>query len=447
MSDTKQRQVVQLKLTDLQPADDNPRTNLGDLDGLAASMRELGVLEPLLVVPEPGQPGRWRIVAGHRRHAAAKVAGLDTVPCIVREALDDKGRRQAMLIENLQRRDLDPLEEARGFQLLTVNHRMSQRKVADTVGVNQSHVSKRLKLLTLPYVAHDMLADGRITVEEAVDLARCDDPAKLIDGADLTVPRDHYMSVQWLVNEELAAKAAAAKKARRVRELEADGIRVHDGPAGWPQDLRGDGDTRTVRLFNLDRYRQVDVDAHDGEPCHAIAIGDDVEFPVCTDPSRHPKLERGREREQLQLEHQEATRQREAASELRRQVAGQVFTGLVVTGEVDSRWVLELLCLVIVSEPNLVAGNQAAIGRMLGETWESSWRIDGPLQDHAAQGTEELVTAALATALVDLDWGPHAPAQLTPARRAFLQLLVEHGYEPTADEARLLAGDADAEAA
>lgn len=430
---------LQVTVDRLQPADDNPRRDLGDIDSLAASMpTPESIVEPLIVVPEPGQEGRYRIVAGHRRHAAAIKAGLPWVPCVLRDDMDDQARREAMLVENLQRKNLDPLEEARGYQLLADSHRMSQRKIAERVGVGQPHVSKRLKLLTLPSTAHEMLADGRLTIEEAVDLAKCDDPAKLLEGADLTVPRGHFMSVQYLVRAELDAKATAAKVAKRRRELEDAGATVYDGKVGWPMDLRGVADTRPVRLHGLDRVRRVNLNTHDLEPCHAVHVGEHHESAVCTDPSRHPLREEQGEREQLRLEQQEARKDAEAASELRREIAEQIFVGLFDTGDIDPEWVLDHLLVALLAHID-VYHELPAVGRMLGQEWAASWNST-ELADYAAVGREQLLRAALATVLTVTDWGRYTPDQLTPVRRAHLELLVAHGYQPTDAEQALLDG-------
>ncbi len=131
----------------LHPDPANPRQDLGDLTELAASIVQLGVLEPLIVTAHPTVRGEWQIVAGHRRHAAATLAGVMLVPAVIR-VFDDVERRLAMLVENLHRRDLDPFDEARGYQML-VDLGLSQRDIAERVGCSQPHVSRRLKLRVL----------------------------------------------------------------------------------------------------------------------------------------------------------------------------------------------------------------------------------------------------------------------------------------------------------
>lgn len=183
------------------PATDNPRSNLGDLTGLAASIAAVGVLEPILVRlspvvrvarvgPGPDVPV-YQIVAGHRRHAAAALAGLELIPCIVR-TFSEQARVEAMVIENLQRQDLSPFDEARGLtQLVGVG--LTQRDIAERVGCSQSHVSKRLALTALPPATEQLFVAESMTIQQVEELAKVPDA----DQADVV--------------DELVARAAAAK--------------------------------------------------------------------------------------------------------------------------------------------------------------------------------------------------------------------------------------------
>lgn len=170
-------EILDLYVAELYPADDNPRRHLGDLTGLTASIKAVGVLEPLVVTPIDGtEPTGYRIVAGHRRAAAAKKAKLTSVPCIIRPALTDAERVEIMVIENLQREGLAPLEEAAAFEQLT-GLGWTQKKIAERTGCTQSHVSKRLALLKLPDAAREAVDNGTLTVEIGVELTKLDDGA------------------------------------------------------------------------------------------------------------------------------------------------------------------------------------------------------------------------------------------------------------------------------
>jgi ParB/RepB/Spo0J family partition protein len=164
-------QVVDLVAPeDLMPGD-NLRSREPQLAELVESIKAFGVLEPLIVAADAGQrEGQYTIVAGSRRWAAAKLAGLDKVPVIVRE-LTAAERVEVALIENLQREDLAPLEEARAYERLVEVHR-STRQIAAKVGRAQSHIVKRLSLLELVAELQAALDSGGITVTQAQEIAK-----------------------------------------------------------------------------------------------------------------------------------------------------------------------------------------------------------------------------------------------------------------------------------
>src|SRR3989475_1164808 len=131
----------------LDPNPDQPRTDLGDLTELTASIREKGVLEPLLV--KPTVMGRWMIIAGERRWRAATQAGLDEVPCIEMD-VDDSGVAEIALIENMQRKDLTPWEEADGLRALCERFGYTHEDVARKVGKSRSTVTEALSIASIP---------------------------------------------------------------------------------------------------------------------------------------------------------------------------------------------------------------------------------------------------------------------------------------------------------
>ncbi|MFJ4713006.1 ParB/RepB/Spo0J family partition protein [Streptomyces sp. NPDC088785] len=170
------------RVTDLAENPDNPRHELRDLDGLAETVRERGVLQALGVVPAAvflaAHPHHkdavgsfpYVVLHGHRRLAAAKIAGLDEVPVLVR---DDASRSdEDALIENVQRDDLTELEQAQAIQGLIGAYGYSQRQVAARIGKTQGFVSQRLSLMKLREDLQEALADGRVSVEDARRIAR-----------------------------------------------------------------------------------------------------------------------------------------------------------------------------------------------------------------------------------------------------------------------------------
>ena len=158
-----------LPLTDLLESPTNPRRTFADLDALADSIRTHGVLQPLVVRPSNGH---FEIVAGARRYRAAQLAGLERVPVRVL-SLDDAAAQEAQIIENLQRADVPPIEEARGYQALADRDPANTPEViAARVGRPLPYVYQRLKLLTLAPEIQDALAQDVITISHALLLTR-----------------------------------------------------------------------------------------------------------------------------------------------------------------------------------------------------------------------------------------------------------------------------------
>ncbi|MCZ6725772.1 MAG: ParB/RepB/Spo0J family partition protein [Acidobacteria bacterium] len=143
---------MMVPLASLAPDPNQPRTAMGDLDDLAGSIRERGILEPILVRPLPrptAEGAQYRIISGERRFLAARQADLADVPVIVFEVDEDEAIEIA-LIENLQRKDLTPFEEAEGFRALAQRHHYTHQEIASAVGRSRSLVSETLKLLEMP---------------------------------------------------------------------------------------------------------------------------------------------------------------------------------------------------------------------------------------------------------------------------------------------------------
>ena len=161
----------------LRPNPSNPRKAFGaaDLDDLTASVRERGVVQPLIVRPVPGARDAYEIVAGERRWRAAQKAGLHDVPVLIREA-SDKEALELAIIENVQRADLNALEEAQGYQQLIEQYRYTQNELADVIGKSRSHIANTLRLLNLPEGVQALVVDGRLTAGHARALLTLDDP-------------------------------------------------------------------------------------------------------------------------------------------------------------------------------------------------------------------------------------------------------------------------------
>lgn len=169
-------QIHEIPITHIQPNAFQPRIRFDDrhLAELAASIRLAGLMQPI-VVRAKGE-GQYEIIAGERRWRACKMAGLEAVPAIVREA-DDRKSAELALIENVQRTDLNPIERAGAFRALMTKFSMTQAGVADRVGLDRSSVANLLRLLELPEDIRNMIADGALSAGHGKMLASVADEA------------------------------------------------------------------------------------------------------------------------------------------------------------------------------------------------------------------------------------------------------------------------------
>lgn len=147
-----------------------------DMEELTNSIRERGVLQPILVRPLPN--GRFEIVAGERRWRASQRVGLHAVPAVVRE-LDDLQVMEIAIVENVQRADLSAIEEARGYEVLIARFGRTQELVAQVVGKSRSHVANMLRLLTLPSTVQNLVVEGKLSAGHARALITAPDPEGL----------------------------------------------------------------------------------------------------------------------------------------------------------------------------------------------------------------------------------------------------------------------------
>ena len=203
--------IQEIPVGELDPNPDQPRQSFDQesIGQLADSIRDQGVLQPLLVVPASG--GRYRIIAGERRYRASRLAGLETVPCIVKD-IDVIRQMEIALIENLQREDLNPMEAARGIQALMKQCGYTQEKVSARLGKSRPAVANLLRLLSLPEEVTEMVRDGLISAGHARVLAGIKDPEEQIRLAHRAA--DEGMSVRRLEQLASAAKEKPAKKRR-----------------------------------------------------------------------------------------------------------------------------------------------------------------------------------------------------------------------------------------
>jgi ParB family chromosome partitioning protein len=164
----------------ISPNPDQPRRSFDPekLDDLAASIKEKGIIQPLIVRPKPGTDGAFEIVAGERRWRAAQMAKLHEVPVLIRE-FDDTEVLEVAIIENIQRADLNPVEEAAGYQQLMDKFGHTQERLAEALGKSRSHIANSMRLLGLPSEVQTYLSEGKLSAGHARALITSDDPAKL----------------------------------------------------------------------------------------------------------------------------------------------------------------------------------------------------------------------------------------------------------------------------
>lgn len=237
-----------LPIEQLRPNPHQPRRSFveADLEELAASIREKGIIQPLIVRPDPETTGTYEIVAGERRWRAAQRAQLHDVPVLVRE-LNDTEVLELAIIENIQRADLNPLEEAQGYRQLMDRFGHTQEKLAEALGKSRSHIANLLRLLTLPDPVLELVRAGRLTAGHARALITVSDPvvlARQVVERDLSVRQTEALARQAQDPRPVPVSRAPAKDAD-TRALEQDlgaaiGLRVaiQHAPGGQKGELR-----------------------------------------------------------------------------------------------------------------------------------------------------------------------------------------------------------------
>jgi ParB family chromosome partitioning protein len=216
----------QLRQVDVDLIVPNPRQPRSLLDpdalaDLAESIRQHGVIQPIVVTESnqaaPGRPSTFQIIAGERRWQAAKLAGLERVPVIVKEASSQQVLEIA-LVENIQRADLSPLEEAAAFKQLIDEYGLTQEAVADRVGRHRTSVTNTLRLLRLPDEIKELLAGQQITEGHARSLLALESPAEMLELARRVV--ENSLTVRQL--EEATRRGSNAKNRNGSLDREAD---------------------------------------------------------------------------------------------------------------------------------------------------------------------------------------------------------------------------------
>lgn len=242
----KDEKFVDLDVEDLMPNPFQPRQEFdqGSIEELARSIKETGILQPLVVVPDGN---RYKIVVGERRWRAAQKIGLTKVPAIVRQ-LSEEEQIEASLVENLQRRDLNPIEVALSYQRLIQELDYSQEMVAQKVGKDRASVANSIRLLKLPLQVQKMVAGGKISVGHARALITLDMPDQQIFLSRLIVEKN--LSVREIEKMMSAKRKAPPSKPKRdlapdLRALQDNLVEV----LGTKVTISGNSDKGTIKLF------------------------------------------------------------------------------------------------------------------------------------------------------------------------------------------------------
>ena len=236
----------------------NPRKHFAeeDLQDLASSIRQHGIVQPVVVRPLPD--GKYEIIAGERRWRAAQLAGLNELPVLVRE-VDDRMALELAIVENVQRADLNPLEEALGYEQLIAEHGYTQNDLGEIIGKSRSHVANSLRLLKLPDLVRDMITSGSLSAGHARALVPTSDPlglARTIVSKGMSV-RD----AERLAQNNIRAQTEPAPETKSVRK-DADTLALERGLSdslGLDVTVqhKGNGGRLTIAYKSLEQLEEI----------------------------------------------------------------------------------------------------------------------------------------------------------------------------------------------
>lgn len=260
-SSTDEASSSEIAIDRIVPNPKQPRRTFveADLEELTESIRTKGVIQPILVRPDPSQPEMFEIVAGERRWRAARRAGLTMVPAVVRE-MDDREMLEIAIIENVQRADLNAVEEAEAYKALIDRFGRTQESVAQQVGKSREHVSNTLRLLSLPEDVREHVREGRLTPGHARALMKTSDPsgfAASVIAKQLSVRETEALSKADKVSGgKLEIKSAGADKDVDTKALELDLQRA----LGLDVDIRhtnGKGGEVRIKYAQLEQLDEI----------------------------------------------------------------------------------------------------------------------------------------------------------------------------------------------
>jgi ParB family chromosome partitioning protein len=398
--------AIMVPLDRLLESPDNPRSKLGDLSGLTASIEAVGVLVPLLIVPLDDTKEFFRVVAGHRRRAAALEAdGVEAVPAIIRTDWrdDDQEQQVIMMIEALHREDLNPLDRAQAFHKL-VETGLEQKVIAERVGVSTATVSKSLSVLRLPGPAQAWVRDGAMRLDDAATMAALPEAAQ-----KELVKRQEPPSEYHLQNAKDKAKRDAAMEKKLV-ELEKAGKRVIRRTIPYANT----GDTPKVADRNWLSGHGIELKDHRKLDCHVYAKPGSMysQEPVegCDKPANH--VDAGEATKGAAPKKTSADRKQEARVAQAEQIMARLkpfvvrrlnTDNLTASADFVAIWVFENTSI---DDSGIVAAELLGV-KLSDEENPSDWEAFGDIETEVDRGNlqpfKAIYALALAEGLEELD--------------------------------------------
>lgn len=267
--------ITNIRVDKISPHPDNPRKDLGDLTELAASITYNGILQNLTVVPhfdiDQGAPF-YRVVIGHRRLAAAKLAGLTEVPCAISD-MDPKTQVATMLLENMQRSDLTVWEQAQGFQMM-LNFGETVEDVAGLTGFSETTIRRRVKLLDLDPVKFKKSVARGATLQDYAEL----DKISSVEQKNKVLEKIGTADFQWALKSAIDTEKREKTQAALIAEFEKFAVRVD----------KGDG-LRTVDWFSCDNPKKVTKPADAGEKKYYFMVNGPNYIQLLTEADGRPQ--------------------------------------------------------------------------------------------------------------------------------------------------------------
>jgi ParB family chromosome partitioning protein len=373
---TTRPQLVELDPRSLAGHPGNIRDDLGDLTELTASITAVGMLEPVIITPVVNDDAKsakrgtaYRILAGHRRVAAAIKAKAATVPCIVRVDLDsDVDSLTTMIVENVHRADLSPTEEAAAYAQLAAFD-LTPAQIAERTGRKTKTVRDALKLHRLPDTVRQPVADETITLEQAAEIAKFADDEKA--HARLMKAAESGYGLSYAIAEEKHRRDRNARKTKNKAALAKAGVKVIGKPKGYPYD----GSAAPVgNLCLADGTTRYTVETHADCPAHAAFLDTGTGEPiyVCTDPEANGHVRMTATRyvspeEAARREAEEAAQaERTEALMVAGQVRGEFLRNLVGTAKQPATLTAHALLILFGYADNMARNHAHLVADLLG---------------------------------------------------------------------------------